>query len=507
MTGKLAIILIISFFLISLVFIHTLRQFIGNYASDHSKSIAVHIAYRLNKELEHLESLPEQVALRLLKDYKALHSEYFFITDEKGNYICHPDEQMAKRMNILNFPPQVSPAFLPIAHNIIKGETGSSQFVKNKEKYLIYYTSLPSVNWRLGVCCPYKKICSASRKLYFFCFFSLGAGMLILLTGSSKVVRRLTSPFTQLTDLARQIATGNFNTSVPEEGSCREVSELYTSIRDMQHHLASHTEQLKASLAEKEERTNELKRAAKIQRQLMPAYINTYPHLSVVAELWQSHEIGGDFYEHFLVDELFYFAIGDITGKGIPASLSMISFCQLFRYIAHNYRSTATLCNILNKQMYHCGEESNYLTAFIGMLDTRTGLLKYTNAGHHPPVLIHHQEAAAFMLSNNNSPIGIFPNQHFSEHTYSLAPGSSLLLYTDGCIEAENAEGAQYQKERLLRNIRQSPDKTPERLIPALLASIQAFIGQHPLSDDLTLMQIQYKSLAQEPNNGAAPRQ
>lgn len=494
LTAYFAIILCIVFILISVTIGNTIRRFIGNNASLHSQSIAANIRNLLDKRLESIENLPENAVLQLLKEYKALHSEYFFITDAKGNYICHPDNHTAARKNILRLSVHVDTAFSRIARKIVQGETGCSLFFRNKEKYFIHYAPLPSLDWRLGVCCPYKEVCSASGELYLFCFLGLGTGMMLLFGGANKLIRRLASPFGQIAASARQIASGDFHASLPEQETCKEASELCTSLRHLQQNLASNSERLKASIAEKEQRNNEIKLAARLQRHLLPIHRHLSPCLSVKAEIWQKNEIGGDLYEYFMSGDLLYFAIGDVTGKGIPAALHMASFCQLFRYIAQNYQSTATICNILNRQMYGCPEQNICITAFIGILDTRNGQLKYTNAGHHSPLLICTGETPNHALPGSEHPIGLLPTHHFGEETHSLLPGSSLLLYTDGCMDAENPAGQFYTRERMFRNIEEAPDKTPACLVPYLLASIREFTGSRGLSDDLTIMQIHYQS-------------
>lgn len=431
----------------------------------------------------------------LLDDYKFYRSGYLFITDEKGNYISHPDSNMIKLKNIFRYPVQPDSTFLNISRRLVKGETGSGSFFKHNQKYFIYYTPIPYVNWRLGICCPYNEILTSSNKLYFLIFLCLGAGLLFLFAGIANIVHRFSDPLRQLAYTARQIAHGRFDILIPEQHSSNEINELYASFRYMQQNLINYIERLKISTAAREQMNTEMELARQIQQGLLPRPQELPGNISLVAKLQQSRQVGGDLYEYFMSENYLHFAIGDVSGKSIPAAMYMASFSKLCRYIAHNYNSTATICNIINKQMCDDSEGDTYITIFIGILDINTGILKYTNAGHPYPLIIHENGLSNFLTQNTEIPIGVLKNHYFTEHTYTLRPGTSILLYTDGVTDAENRSKQFYSKERLIHYIQSLPDKTPEHLVPALLEDVKQHIGKCDQSDDLTLMDICYKNI------------
>ena len=141
--------------------------------------------------------------------------------------------------------------------------------------------------------------------------------------------------------------------------------------------------------------------------------------------------MGGDLYEYFLVNNLLYFAIGDVSGKGIPAALYMASVVKLFRYVASKQTSTARICNTINTYMSDNSDDDMYVTMFVGVLDITTGEITFTNAGHPEPLVVHPNRRIEPLKFYSDSPIGILENYSYNEYKYTLEDGALLLLYTE----------------------------------------------------------------------------
>ena len=419
---------------------------------------------------------------------------YLFILDSLGNYLIPPFQHKHQNLQPLS-------TFLPndssnsLKQKITNGETGSSTYYANETKYFVYYSPTPCIPWRLGVVCPYNETFTSSHKLYWIIFLCLGGGLLFLFAGTINIVHLLSYPLRQLAYSARQIADGKFNAEIPQSKSSNEIKELYDSFRYMQHSIINYIEKLKISTAEKEQRNSEMLLARKIQQRFLSPSVSLPSNIQLAAELRQSQEVGGDLYEFLYLDNRLYFAIGDVSGKGTPAALYMVSISILFRYIASCHCSTATICNIINKQMCVDNGDDMYVTMFMGILDVNTGIMTYTNAGHPYPLIVHENGETNFLSNYPDVPIGILEDHNFTEHTYTIHKNNSLLFYTDGITDAENPTGQFYGKEKLINCIEKVSSLSPQLIIHTILADITQHIDTRKQSDDLTLLLIRYNDI------------
>lgn len=266
---------------------------------------------------------------------------------------------------------------------------------------------------------------------------------------------------------------------------------IYIVYDRMHRKIISFTRQLEASIAEQKQRETEMNMACRIQQRFLPRPVKLPACIDLVAELHQSREVGGDLYDFFLLDRHLYFAIGDVSGKGIPAALYMTSMSKLFHYVAQNHASTAEICTILNNQM--CDSQDDiYATLFIGILNLDTGVLTYTNAGHTYPLCFRSEPHIDFIEQYPDVPVGILEDYSFNEYTHTLDKGCSLLFYTDGITDAEDPSGSFYGKERLIACVEACTHKASKKIILTIMDEINTHISTRRQSDDLTLLLIKY---------------
>lgn len=268
-----------------------------------------------------------------------------------------------------------------------------------------------------------------------------------------------------------------------------EFGELRDAFRYLQQNMNSYAEKLKVS----EKIQSEIRLAQKLQQRFLPRPLQLPDNIELKGELRQSKSVGGDLYEYFLVNNLLYFAIGDVSGKGIPAALYMASVVKLFRYVASKQTSTARICNTINTYMSDNSDDDMYVTMFVGVLDITTGEITFTNAGHPEPLVVHPNRRIEPLKFYSDSPIGILENYSYNEYKYTLEDGALLLLYTDGITDAEDARSQFYGKNRLTDNIRTSPSLHPEEVIDTILEGLRKHTHDAELSDDFTLLSILYK--------------
>lgn len=252
---------------------------------------------------------------------------------------------------------------------------------------------------------------------------------------------------------------------------------------------------LKAVSAEKDRIGNELRIASNIQNGMLPKTFPPYDNLdelSLYGSLVSAREVGGDLYDFYPRDNMFFFCIGDVSGKGVPASLVMAVTRSLFRTVSARVDDPGQILTQINNAMSDMNESSMFVTLFIGAIDLRNGQLAYGNAGHCSPILIGNEPETVEM--DANIPVGVMSGWQFSTQYIQLKPGQTLFLFTDGLNEAENVDHEQFGDERIKR-VLSFCDKTPRPLVDAVTQSVQMFVNGAEQSDDLTLLAIQLTKL------------
>ncbi|MBP5649661.1 MAG: PP2C family protein-serine/threonine phosphatase [Bacteroidales bacterium] len=244
--------------------------------------------------------------------------------------------------------------------------------------------------------------------------------------------------------------------------------------------------------AEKERIGSELRIASNIQNGMLPKTFPPYPdleELTLYGALTSAKEVGGDLYDFSVRDQKLFFCIGDVSGKGVPASLVMAVTRSLFRSVSSRVDDPGEIISQMNNAMSEMNENAMFVTLFIGVFNLHTGKLDYSNAGHCAPVLLGGE--TTLIEVDANIPVGVMPDWKFSSQHTSIKPGQTLFLYTDGLTEAENGKLEQFGEERLLKVLAQS-DTNPRPLIEGIKQTVHNFVGTAEQSDDLTMLAIQF---------------
>lgn len=238
----------------------------------------------------------------------------------------------------------------------------------------------------------------------------------------------------------------------------------------------------------------ELKIAADTQRQLVPHSFPPFPHrgeIDLHACLHPARQVGGDLYDYFIHDDQLYFCIGDVSGKGAPASLFMAATHYLFRSVASVMPMTDAVQQI-NRSLCIDNDNCNFVTFFFAKLDLTTGMLEYTNAGHNCPIIINNGEAR-FFAESESSPLGIWDEEEYPTHSLQLCKDDTILLYTDGVTEAMNPQGVELGNDNTLHCVADSSQMTPEAIIGNVLECVRQHADTAQQSDDITILCVQYK--------------
>ena len=240
---------------------------------------------------------------------------------------------------------------------------------------------------------------------------------------------------------------------------------------------------------------NELRIARDIQMSMVPSTFPDYEGLDMYASMTPAKEVGGDLYGYVLIGDKLYFALGDVSGKGVPASLFMAQATRLFRTLAAQKMMPAEICTHMNDAL--SGEDnksSMFVTFWLGLVDLTTGHLDFCNAGHNPPVIGGGEHHGNFLDMQPNAPIGLWPGMEFVGEEIDSIKDRPLFIYTDGLNEAENCQQKQFGDDRLLDILRTMHFDSAQQVIDTLREEVERHRNGAEPNDDLTMMCIRISS-------------
>ena len=248
-------------------------------------------------------------------------------------------------------------------------------------------------------------------------------------------------------------------------------------------------DQLEETTAAKERMESELRIARNIQMSMVPSVFPDIKGLDMYASMTPAKEVGGDLYNYLLLDDKLYFCVGDVSGKGVPASLFMAQATRLFLTLAKQEMSPAEICARMNDALSGDDNENNmFVTFWLGLVDLTTGHLSFCNAGHNPPVIGCGGDDVTFLKMQPNVPIGVLPGMDFEGEEMDTIKGRPFFIYTDGLNEAENKEKEEFSDARLIEILRNTSFSSSKQLIEKLRAEVEAHRNGAEPSDDLTMM-------------------
>jgi len=442
--------------------------------------------------LERLKDLVSKVSL-----YR---TGYAFLLSGKGVFVSHPDSGRIMSESIFSMADAAGdPELRRIGTDMVRGGSGFVPLPVHftGAKAWMYYAPLPSAGWSIGVVIPEDELFEDIRKLSWI-ELSIGiAGIIILFFVIVSISHTITRPLRNLAGSAAEIAKGNLGKALPEKSMDDEVGNLTDSFEDMRKALVEYIENLKKTTAAKERMESELRIARTIQMSLLPKRFPPFPEkkeFDIYAALVPAREVGGDLYDFSLIDDdTLFFSIGDVSDKGVPAALFMAASRTAIKSAVSRDKDPAETLEKVNRELCADNDATMFVTVFCGMLDLRTGELRYSNAGHPPPLILRPGGNPERLSLPEGRFLGVFEDSTYRTFTARLNPGETLLLYTDGVTEAMNSEGAVYSEERLLRLAAKISGVPPEDLVRDLIRDVQSYAGEEPQSDDITLLALQFR--------------
>ena len=360
---------------------------------------------------------------------------------------------------------------------------------KGRELSFVVYGPLHN-GWMVSIVCQYRDVLERSSRMHINLIMIGLLGLVVLFFACRRSIRRMTRPITELSESALNIAKGNFNAELPEIKSQDEMMRLRDSFMYMQNSIADYIEELKTTTRANERMESELNVARNIQMGML--HTDFPPQL--YALLRPAKEVGGDLYDFVLKDDHLYLAIGDVSGKGVPASLMMAITRASLRFVAGLGLPMDQTMNRINNCVTDTNSNNMFVTLFSARIDLKTGRMEYCNAGHNPIIIVPPDSEPYFLKAKANLAVGLFGDFPYEAESIDLKPGTRVVAYTDGVNEAEKADKSMYGNDRLLAYV-SSPkvraSATTEReVVEGLLESVTAFTDGNPQNDDITIMSV-----------------
>jgi len=380
----------------------------------------------------------------LVGNVKVYPTAFSMLVSRTGRIMVCPAETLVMKRTIQEIAATMddSASFNAINRSMLSGESGSTTFRYQGKMNYMFFDGVDRTGWAMSVVVPEEEIYGSIQRL----------GRLVALL--------------QLVGIVLLILL------------------LY-------HVIKSHRD-LRMVSENKSRIEGELHVARGIQMSMIPKIFPPYPERSDVdmfAAVVPAKEVGGDLYDFYTREEKLFFCIGDVSGKGVPASLVMAVTRSLFRTVSAHEKCPQRIVTTINDSMSEMNDANMFVTFFCGVLDLRNGHLRYCNAGHNAPVLVM-PDGNRELPVEANLPLGVVPGMSFSEQETDLTTGTGLFLYTDGLTEAENPAHALFGEERMLAAL--SGKLGSHQQIDAMTQAVQGFVGDAPQSDDLTMLYIRF---------------
>lgn len=430
-----------------------------------------------------LEGITERISGKHLYE-----GSYSVILSRGGAILSHPDENLLLTGVVEYASDRNDSKFGELAKSMIAGESGIGE-VRSEKAAAIYG---PVANgWSAAMICPADEIFGTTLRFQLLILLIALGDILVLYIVTRTIISRTLLPITEVTYLAKNVAKGNFKAEIPKVEGNNEMFHLNEALRNMLKSINDYITQLRSTTAANERFESELSIASHIQQQMLRTDFINDEEVDLFATLKPAKEVGGDMYDFLRAGRTVYFAVGDVSGKGVPAALYMAISRSLFHYVSEMSLDTSNIVSCINSSFCSGNESNMFITMFVGRLDLDTRELVFCNAGHNPIVIISPDGKAEYVKAKSNLAAGVYDMFPYEKESIIVEKGSRLLIYTDGVTEAEDATKKQYGEDRLIEFANSISTDTPSELfVEKLTESIKDFTKGNDQNDDITIMSV-----------------
>ncbi|MFC2019224.1 SpoIIE family protein phosphatase [Chloroflexota bacterium] len=448
---------------------------------------------------------------------------YAFLVDEHGHIIAQPElsagdkrwEQSFETENMLN---SSNPELRTIAERMTAGDTGISTFIHNGSEVYVAYSPLTRTGWSIGIRMPVAEVIAPALaakdqivsnieitgerilgQINNTQGILLGVFIFMLLVVSAlayALSRQITRPILALSEGTKAVGGGDLDYSL-ELKTGDEIEDLANTFNKMTSNLKTYMENLRETTAAKERIESDLRIAGEIQTSMLPRTFPPFPNrkeVDIFATIEPAKEVGGDFYDFFFIEEnKLCFLIGDVSGKGVPAALFMVATKTLLKTVALRDIPPEEVLFQVNNTLCPDNDACMFATIAYAILNTETGEVELSNAGHNPPLIFSSDRGFEFVDVPKGIAAGVMEDTGYNKIRLTLKPGDIIFLYTDGVTEAMNPEGELFSEERLKQCLSELKPEDAENVINLVRAELTTFVRGAHQADDITMLALEFK--------------
>lgn len=450
-----------------------------------------------SKEIEGIVSC--EISLRkmqqMLQVMRIGEGGYAFITEKSGRLLTYPIPEWIYRKNLFEKPSIIFEKNIDkIESDIRQGNHGFgygySQYLKNQKAWY-YFAPLRDSNWMVVIVYPEKQLFREIGIVFSKIVWISALGIFILFLMNMIIFRRTLEPLARITNAIQRFTSP----SGKERGVKNEIKMLAASLENWQSKYGLMIKEQTRTAHEKMKIEKDLQNAREIQFNIIPSGKPDFKQdkeVDLFAVLNPAETVGGDLYDYFFIDRNhLLITLGDVSGKGIPASLFMAVASTLIKTHA-KILSAKDIVAQVNLELSSRNANQYFVTLFLGVLDIDTGILDYCNAAHNYPYLLNEDGTFQTLSDSHGLPLGIYKDKPYKNSSIRLKANDSLIIYTDGVINAIDLKNQQYGIERLEKNLNGLIGLTAEEIVHKLLKSVKLFEAGSHQSDDITIMALKY---------------
>lgn len=420
---------------------------------------------------------------------------FAFIVGEDGTFLTHPKQEWIMQRNIYEISYQIFPENRDKYEQLLRSHLAGSGFaypeLYDYKRSWFHFSPIPYTNWSVIIIVPAKELFNDLDLILREIILVSAIGLLLVLAIIVLIFRKMLLPLASVVKSIQRFSFGDRR----RLNRKNEVELLNDSLQELQTQYSNYLQEQNQSRKDRRKFEKDLKSAKEIQTAIIPKEYATdpdHPEIELFAALQPAESIGGDLYDYFFIDSKhLLFTMGDVSGKGIPAALFMAVAHTMIKNKA-NALSAKKIIEQVNKELSYQNTNQHFLTLFLGILNTETGVLNYCNAAHNYPFIVRPNKEVRLLEKTHGLPVGVYANKPYSGDYMVLEKGDMLVLYTDGVTDCKDSGDTFYGIDRLTDNISNMTDLPAPELVKRLLKSLTVFRGETRQADDISLMAIRY---------------
>lgn len=412
---------------------------------------------------------------------------YVMMVSEKGRFLVCPDQSKIMNAMVQSIAPE-------LGQRMTAGEDGLIRMrdpFRGKASFVAFAPILRGT-FSLAVVVPESEAMKGAWELVAELALIGFIGLAGMLAGLWLIARSIVKPITNLATATRNVGSGQLDFHLEPGAATDEVRALTDSFSRMTHDLRKHIDELRRTTAAKERLEGELDAARTIQMGLVPQTFPAfpeYPEIDLHGLVLPARQVGGDLCNFFFVDERHLaVAVGDVAGKGVPAALFMAVTTSLIKATSRPGRSPAEVLTIVNHELYEEASAGVFVTLIYALLDVVTGEFEFCSAGHPAPLVASPSGKVRALERASGPACAILRDFTFTSHTARLEPGDTVVLFTDGVIDAKNASELFFSQERLEAELSRGGKRAAAKLTSDIIDAVQSFADSREQFDDITLV-------------------